>query len=185
MQKRAQQTRAGLSLVETCALLSLAGVLSAAFIPTFLRQLRFSKIAEASQRLDDLYRSSAAYYATDRRVADKLARGCLPESAGPTPKQPSVDPVFVDFSSIDVVGSDTWRVLGQSTDMLRYSYQVVVAEPGCGPRATPVYPAVTFRAIGDLDGDGHPSLLERGASISADQRALMPIIPLRITDRVE
>jgi hypothetical protein len=171
--------------VETCALLSLAGVLTAAFVPTFLRHLRFSKIAEASQRLDDLYRSTASYYATERRAGGQLVRGCLPESAGPTPKQPTVDPQFVDFSSIDVVGRDTWRALGQSTDLLRYSYQVAVAEPGCAPRASPVYPAVTFRALGDLDGDGHPSTLERSASISADQRGLLPIIPLRITDRIE
>jgi len=84
-----------------------------------------------------------------------------------------------------VVGRDTWRVLGQSTGMLRYNYQVQVFEPGCGPRQAPAYPAVTFRANGDLDGDGHLSLLERSASISSDQQALMPMIPLRITDRTE
>lgn len=182
---RARRARAGLSLVETCALLSLSGVLAAAFVPTFLRHLRFSKIAEASDQLDSLYRSAAAYYATEQRVQGRLARGCLPESAGPTPKQPSVDPQFVDFSSIDVVGRETWSALGQSTDTLRYSYQVRVFEPGCAPRHSPPYPAVTFQASGDLDGDGHTSLLERSASISTDQQALMPIIPLRITDRVE
>lgn len=171
--------------MESCALLSLSGVLAAAFVPSFVRHLRFSKIAEASQQLDDLYRSTAAYYGTDRQAADKLVRGCLPGNAGPTPAEPSGDPQYVDFSSIEVVGPDTWRALGQDTGLLRYSYQVAIAEPGCGPRTLPVYPAATFRAIGDLDADGHHSLLERSAAISADQRSLLPIIPLRIIDRVE
>jgi hypothetical protein len=96
-----------------------------------------------------------------------------------------VDPVFVDFSSIDVVGSESWQALGQSTGMLRYSYSLDVPEPGCGPRKEPPYPAITFRASGDLDGDGHLSALERSASISPDQQTLAPIIPLRITDRIE
>lgn len=185
LQRTAALRRAGLSLVETCALLSLSGVLVAAFVPSFLRHLRFSKIAEASEQLDVLYRSAAAYYATEQRVDGRAAHGCLPGNAGPTPKQPSVDPVFVDFSSIDVVGRESWQALGQTTGMLRYSYRLEVPQPGCGPRREPPYPAITFHAQGDLDGDGHLSALERSASISADQQLLQPIIPLRITDRIE
>lgn len=184
--RRARPQSAGLSLVETTALLSLCGVLAAAFVPTFLRELRFSKVSEASERLDDLYRASAAYYATPQHVQGNLVRGCLPDSAGPTPSAPSVDPMPVDFGAADVVGRNSWRALGQiDTPMLRYSYQVVVAEPGCGPRAAPAFPAVIFRAAGDLDGDGVRSALERSAAISSDQQALMPLIPLRIIDRVE
>lgn len=171
--------------METCALLSLSGVLAAAFVPSFFRHLRLSKIAEASEQLDSLFRSTAAYYATEQRVNGHLLRGCLPASAGPTPKQPSVDPVFVDFSSIDVVGRESWQALGQGTSMLRYSYSLDVPEPGCGPRKELPYPAITFRASGDLDGDGHLSTLERSASISADQQTLAPIIPLRTIDRIE
>lgn len=183
---RQARRKAGLSLVEAAALLSLSGVLAAAFVPTFLKQLRFSKIAEASQQLDALYRSSAAYYATDHRVAGQLRHGCLPESAGPTPAEPSPEPVLVDFAAPGVPGRESWRALGESAPrMLRYSYQLVVAEPGCAPRSSPAYPAVTFRASGDLDGDGNRSRLERTASIASDQRTLVPNIPLRILDRVE
>jgi len=161
-------------------------VLAAAFVPTFLKQLRFSKIAEASQQLDAMYRSTAAYYAADQRVAGHMLHGCLPESAGPTPSEPSEVPTSVDFGAPDAVGRETWKALGETTPrMLRYSYQLVVAEPGCGPRTLPAYPAVTFRAAGDLDGDGNRSRLERTASISNDQRTLQPNIPLRISDRVE
>lgn len=177
---------AGLSLVETAALISLSGVLAAAFVPTFAKQLRFSKIAEASEQLEGMYRSTAAYYEADHRVIGHLLRGCLPQSAGPTPAEPRKDPVLVDFAAPDVAGRETWQALGETAPrMLRYSYQLHVAEPGCGPRSTPVYPAVTLRAVGDLDGDGNRSLLERTASISSDQRTLQPNIPLRIKNRVE
>jgi type II secretory pathway pseudopilin PulG len=184
--KRAhKRTRAGLTLVEACAVLSISGVLVAAFVPSFARHLRFSKIAEATEQLDNLYRSSAAYYATDRDGVSGLLRGCLPESAGPSPLTPSIDPQYVDFTSIDVTGRETWSALGLSNGHHRYSYEIVVAEPGCAPRTSPRYPAVVLRAQGDLDGDGQRSLLERSAAISPDQRSLLPIIPLRIVDRVE
>lgn len=177
--------QAGLSLVETAALVSLSGVLLAVFVPNFVRHLHFSKVAEASQRLDDLYRGTAAYYATERLLAGVSARGCLPESAGPTPSEPSETPVDVDFLAPEVAGRDTWRELGFGEGSLRYSYQVLVEQPGCAPRTAPVYPAVIFRASGDLDGDGVRSTLERTGSISQDQRALLPNIPLRITQRTE
>jgi type II secretory pathway pseudopilin PulG len=180
------RNNAGLTLVEACAVLSLSGVLVAAFLPSFVRHLRFSKIAEASEQLDQLYRSGAAYYATDRRDArDNLQRGCLPLSAGPTPLTPSTDPQYVDFGSIDVTGRDSWSALGLTSGYFRYSYEMLVADPGCAPRQAPRYPALVLRAQGDLDGDGQRSSLERSASISQDQRSLVPIIPLRIVDRIE
>lgn len=167
-------------------MISLCGVLLAAFLPSFARQLRFSKITEASAQLDDLYRSIAAYYATDREgSAGVRVRGCLPVSAGPTPLIPSTDPQYVDFASIDVAGRESWTALGLAAGHFRYSYELSVAEPGCAPRSAPRYPAVVLRAHGDLDGDGQRSLLERGAAISQDQRSLLPIVPLRIVDRIE
>jgi type II secretory pathway pseudopilin PulG len=180
-----RRRQAGLSLVETAALVSLCGVMLAVFVPNFVRHLHFSKVAEASQQLDDLYRATAAYYATERLLAGALVRGCLPDSAGPTPSEPSREPKQVDFLATDAPGHDTWRALGLSEASLRYSYQVEVEQPGCAPRGAPAYPAVSFRASGDLDGDGKRSSLERSASISHDQRALLPIIPLRINQRVE
>jgi hypothetical protein len=166
--------------------ISLCGVLLAAFVPSFVRHLRFSKITEASEQLDGLYRSIAAYYATDREgPGGERMRGCLPASAGPTPLTPTTDPQYVDFASIDVTGRESWMALGLAAGHLRYSYELSVAEPGCGPRSAPNYPAVVLRAHGDLDGDGQRSLLERAAGISQDQRSLLPIVPLRIVDRIE
>jgi type II secretory pathway pseudopilin PulG len=179
---RSQQ---GLSLVETAALISLTGILLAAFAPTFFRQLRMSKIAEAVEALDSLYRGTAAYYAQERVLSDgKRARRCLPPSAGPTPEKPGPDPQIVDFEAPQT--DPTWRALGMSGQQpLRYSYRLLVAQPGCEPRGEPVVPAVTFQASGDLDGDGVLSNLERAAVLSQDQATLESTGPLHIRQRVE
>lgn len=184
--EKAKRRLRGVSLVETAAAVSLIGVIAAAFVPTFARQLRFSKLNEATERLDSIYRGAAAYYATERGKAAHPFRGCLPSSAGPTPEEPSATPVSVDLSLDDPRGAATWAAFGQTGPaMLRYAYQVEVAQPGCAPREGLLRPAVTLRAIGDLDGDGEHSVLEREAVISHNQRSLLPVAPLRIERRIE
>lgn len=183
---RTHARRAGVSLVETAAIISLVGVLTAAFIPTFKRHLRLSKIAEAVDQLESMQRALDAYYQADHTLGLQRARGCLPESAGPFPERPSPEPVLVDYDAPETPARDIWHLLGLSGEhSLRYSYEVVVAEPGCGPRRAPATPAVTLRAFGDLDGDGVLSTLEREAAISPDQRRLETVGPLHIHQRVE
>lgn len=173
--------RRGITLIEAALVLSLTGVLVAAFLPTFLRQVHTSKLAEATELLDALHRSAALYYETAHAGSTGLVRGCLPDSAGPYPLAPSPTPVSVDFLSDDA-GAPTWRALGQSQPrLLRYSYQVTVPEAGCSARLT--RPTITFQAQGDLDGDGSFSLLERTSVV--EQQQLVPQGPLRIVGRVE
>ncbi len=176
---------AGLSLVESAALFGLAGVLIAVFVPTFVAQLRLSKVSEATEQLAALHAATAAYYATDHRVDGKLRRMCLPESAGPTPASPAVYPMDTDFAAKETPGNATWQALGMAGAHVRYSYQVIVAAPGCGPRENSPRPLVTFRAEGDLDGDGVRSTLERSATASSDQSTLTPSALLRVVQRVE
>ncbi len=164
-------------------MLSLTGVLLAAFVPTFLKHVRTSKLAEATELLASLHRHAASYYEAGHTLGMPLGRHCLPESAGPFPLEPSRDPVSVDFRA-DEHGRATWAVLGErDARELRYSYEVIVPEPGCRERANGA--AVTFRAIGDLDGDGNHSLLERSAGPTSDRRALAPRGPLRVVSRSE
>lgn len=177
--RRTRTTRAGLTLIEAALLVALIGVLLAAFIPTFVRHVHTSKLAEAVERLASLHEHAAAYY--ERRQASGLR--CLPESAGPYPATPSSEPVAVDFAA-DATGAATWSALGQAPGPLRYSYEIEVPEPGCRARPSNV-PAITLRAHGDLDGDGELSLLERSAAPSADGRALKPYGPLRVVARTE
>lgn len=165
---------AGFTLLEVALVLSLTGVLLAAFLPTFLREVHTSKLSEATEQLASLHRHAAAYYA---------ARGqCLPQSAGPYPITPSADPVPVDFAA-DPAGASTWLALGQrGTPLLRFSYEIAVTDPGCHARPLGVA-AIYFRAHGDLDADGEHSLLERAAAPS--EGGLTPVGPLRILGRTE
>jgi hypothetical protein len=165
--------------------LSAAGIVLAGFVPTFIDHVRLSKLAEATELLDEMHRGAAAYYAIEHRIDGKLARGCLPTGAGPYPEQPSVDPTLVDFAS-DTVGKATWAALGIQGSNLRYRYTLVVSKPGCRPhepsRGAPV---VVFRAEGDLDGDGVLSTIERSATLAKDQAELVAVPPLNIDKRVE
>jgi hypothetical protein len=134
--------RAGLTLVEACAVVSLGGVLAVTFVPTFVRELRFSKIAEATQKLDELYRRSAVYYATEQRVDGLARRGCVPESAGPTPLSPSRSPMWTDFTAANVEGRATWAALGLSEPTaVRYAYEARYFVTGCAPHASAPRPA--------------------------------------------
>jgi len=184
--KAHRRVQRGVTLIEVALVLSLTGVLLAAFVPTFLRHLRTSKIAEAVERLAALHGHAAAYYERPRAGT----QGCLPTSAGPYPAVPSAEPVLVDFGS-DPSGAATWLALGQRRPApLRYSYEVLVPEPGCVARPSAAA-AITLRAHGDLDGDGERSLLERSAAPSApgasasDPARLLPRGPLRIIARTE
>jgi hypothetical protein len=165
---------------------SLGGVLAVTFVPTFLRELRFSKVAEASQKLDDIYRRAATYYAHTRVVDGVSVRGCVPASAGPTPALPSAAPQWTDFVAANVNGHATWAALGLSEpEHVRYTYEASFAVDGCAPHASAPRPAAVFRAIGDLDGDGVLSTLSREAVLGPEQEALLPDGPLHVERRTE
>ena len=166
-------------------MIALIGVLLAAFLPTFLREIRLSKVAEATDELARLHQATAAYYEQSRIVGGRLRYGCLPESAGPTPVTPTKKRELVDFVADTEPGRETWRALGLLQREGRFSYQVEVLAPGCGPRADVPTPLVIFRALGDLDGDGERSLVEREAAATSDQRHLVPIGVLKVERRVE
>jgi type II secretory pathway pseudopilin PulG len=168
-------------VIELALVLSLTGVLLAAFLPTFLRHLSTSKVAEAVERLEALHRHAASYHAREHTTPTGVLRNCLPASAGPYPELPSPEPIEVDFA-LDAAGAATWSALGQDKAQLRYSYQVEVVEPGCSARRA-TGDALRLRALGDLDGDGATSLIERSARIEGG--ALVPSGPLRILHRSE
>lgn len=162
-------------------MLSILGVVLAVFIPTFASRVRTSKIVEASEVLEELSRKTASYYAA---TWDRHRQRCLPPAAGPTPSNPTVDPVTVDFSEPDTQGAPTWDALGFQPDRpLRYSYSFLPAQSGCSLEDGDET-LVVFRAEGDLDGDGVRSTFERRA-IAGDDGVLRPVGELHIQRRVE
>lgn len=175
--------RLGVTLLELALALSLTGVLIAVFVPTFVRKLEASKLSEATRLLETMHRAAASHYSREQRVGAQWLRRCLPESAGPYPEAPSSEPRPVDFQA-DERGRATWKALGMSAASLRYSYEVSVPLPGCMTRPANSA-AITFRAHGDLDGDGMQSLLERQAAPTRDGLELAPLGPLRMISRTE
>jgi type II secretory pathway pseudopilin PulG len=177
--------REGLTLVEACALTCVGGVVLAVAVPTFSRQLRTSKTAEAAEQLATLHRAAAAYYAQRHENADGRRRDhCLPEAAGPAPAEPTASPRQVDFAATSTPGSATWRALGFApAEPTRFRYSVVPVETGCGVVSTGDAHVVGLVAEGDLDGDHVLSRFERRATTRDGE--LVPAGVLVVTQRNE
>jgi type II secretory pathway pseudopilin PulG len=178
----ARVARAGLTLVETAAIVSVIGTLLAVAIPALAKAVRASKVSEASEQLETLYQSVAAYYALPRTLPSSAAPvHCLPDAAGPMPELGSMTPVQVDFGAAESHGAETWKALSFAPVVpLRYRYTFLPAASGCGDATT----ALVLRAEGDLDGDGVYSTFERRAEVQPGG-VLQPEPVLHIQDRIE
>ena len=156
-----------LSLIEAALLASLAAIVLAIFVPTFLRRVRTNKINEAPELLQLMSQRANAYYETSWSAVD---RACLPPSAGPTPESPTEESEVVDFHAPETTGSATWRALDfQPGRPVRFSYEYEPSRHGCrlGEEGEPG--SVVFRAEGDLDGDGVRSTFERRATMGRER----------------
>ncbi len=171
----------GFTLLEAVALLSVVGVLLAAFLPVYLRGLHTSRLAEPVEVLASLHRGAASYWRTPQ--GDARRRRCLPPPAGPTPVDPT--PEARPFQPPEEEAT-TWRALDPTLAgrPLRYSYRYLPTDSGCGLKARPGTPLLRLQAIGDLDGDGVRSTFERSATVDADG-ALVPLGPLLQHRRAE
>ena len=167
--------------MEAALLLCILGSVLAVFVPTFLRRVRTNKISEASELLQEMSERAAAYYATSW---DSGLRHCLPPAAGPTPGAPSVDPEEVDFFAPEQPGHESWSALGFQPDRpIRYSYSYRPDENGCDLEGSKGAGLVSFRAEGDLDGDGVRSTFERRATLESG--VLEPEGVLHVHQRIE
>jgi hypothetical protein len=177
-----------MTMIQAATAVCLAGIVLAAFVPTFLRQLRLSKVSEASEHLGEMHARAAAYFAAEH-VVDGTAqaqRHCLPGSAGPTPIEPSEEPVDVDWADASTRDGATWAALGFAPERpVRFAYSFDPVAEGCDLRSAEHTFLVSFRAQGDLDGDGERSVFERRAAVDAETGELVPIGILYVRDRVE
>lgn len=170
-----------LSLIEAALLLCVVGIVLVVFVPTFLRRVRTNKINEAAELLQEMSDRAAAYYATPW---DDAKRFCLPGRAGPSPEAPAMDLQELDFSAEEQLGHESWAALGfQPSRPVRYSYSYTPSHDGCGLNTLDETVSVTFRADGDLDGDGVNSRFERRATIDRD--GFRPGVALQVHRRVE
>lgn len=151
-------------MIEAALLLCLIAVVLSIFIPSFVRRIRTNKLSEATEMLEEMSRRTRAYYETSWSTD---ARDCLPPAAGPTPSAPAVEPSLVDFHAEDIPGHVTWQALSfQPQRPVRFSYSFLPSREGC--RLGAIESAVTFRAQGDLDGDGVLSTFELRAAVGPE-----------------
>lgn len=186
--RRARTTRAreGATLLQVALIVFVAGTVLAAFLPTFVRELRLSKVSEASENLARMHASAAAYFAMEHTTERGTSTHCLPPPAGPTPAAPSVEPIEVDWGDASTLDGETWSALGFAPARpVRFSYVFEPSADGCGLRSPEGTYLVTFRANGDLDGDGERSVFERRAAADPRSGELVPLGILYSRDRVE
>lgn len=150
-----------------CVLFMLCGGIGAAIgIPAFTGYLARAKTAEASSNLRNLHTMAAGYYSNESFSGATVTAGggaqtaCAVESAI-TPTAPGPNKYILDPSSLP----ESFTALGWSpADPLYYQYEIV-SVGGCGHSAGEnLY---SFRAYGDLDGDGVTSLYELTAGVDA------------------
>lgn len=140
------------------------GIVAAIAIPAFVGYLTRAKTEEAGSNLRALFQGAAAYYEQEHVGADGQVRThCLVESAStpgqPGPRQVAYPPLPPSF---DALGFG-------ATEPLYYRYEIDSAG-GCGHAANDVL--YTFRARGDLDGDGSLSTYEIASGSSGENELL-------------
>lgn len=150
------------------------GVIAAIGIPAFINYVRRAKVVEAESNLRSLFIGAASYYDQERTGPDgTIQSGC---TVGPavTTNVPTdtaqvlraFDPPFLDLGFAP-------------SDPVFYQYEIVAGPASCdhGPNQS-IY---TFRAHGDLDGDGVTSLYE--LSVGTDAQGMLYRSPAFYTER--
>jgi type II secretory pathway pseudopilin PulG len=157
------KTRTGLILVAGLLGLCLLSVpcLAAIAIPSFVRYVRQSRVAEAESNLRMIYLAASSYYVVEQYTPGAVQGGCA-TSSGATGNAPASEP-----TPLGPVGPPFAALGVQLPDPVYHRYEIE-GVGGCGHGPGEVL--YTFRAVGDLDGDGAPSVLEMTASVDADRQ---------------
>jgi Tfp pilus assembly protein PilE len=122
--------------------------------PAYQDYIAKSKQSEAISNLESLFTGAASYYAMERMADDgSMVTGC---TVGPatTPNVPSADKQVV------IISDPAFMDLGFAVaDPIYYQYEIAAPPSTCGnpPNSPALY---TFRAHGDLDGNGVTETLE-------------------------
>lgn len=137
------------------------GVTASIAIPAFIGYLTRAKTAEASANLRNLHVLAEGYYTASHHGPDGVARTHCVVSSGRTPNMPGPGKTLLPSSlgpAFDELGFS-------AADPVYYQYEIV-SVGGCGHG--PDEALYTFRARGDLDGDGTESLYEIAAGTGPD-----------------
>jgi hypothetical protein len=138
------------------------GCLAAIAIPAFIGYQQRSKTSEATSELRALFAGAAAYYDQEHFGANGTVRTHCTVDPAVTPNVPGRE------RTVPHPLPPSFEALGFTpVDAVYYRYEIV-SVPGCDhPSDTPLY---SFRAHGDLDGDGQRSVFELAAGSDAQGR---------------
>lgn len=150
----------GFSLIELMIVVAILGILAALAIPAFTAYVARSKTSEASSNLNQMFKSSAAYYSGDlagKAVTSTVTGNCTIANAGPCPATPSGDKK--KFTADAAFRGINFFI----ADYVYFSYGIDSAATSvCGHTAN-TNSLYTFYAHGDLDADGTLSTFELAA----------------------
>jgi hypothetical protein len=142
------------------------GIGAAVGIPAFVDYQQRAKTAEAEANLASLYHAAAAYYAEERLVRTVASSPSSPTrctvASAITSNSPGPERTVLDWT----VEPESFGALGfVIADPVYYQYEIV-SVGGCDH--SPGTPLYSFRAHGDLDGDGVRSTFELSAGSDAN-----------------
>jgi type IV pilus assembly protein PilA len=165
----------GFTLIELMIVVAIIGILAAIAIPAFINYVKRSKTSEASSNLKSLFQGAAVYYEAENWTQGMVTAGssaaasthCTVDDALQS-TTPSDAKQVIDWQAETTAASFTALNFAPA-DPIYFSYNALEDDGtgDCGHAANDLG-LYTFRANGDLDGDGTLSTFDLQAGSNPD-----------------